>query len=794
MPAKRVRDQAAPGKRKPSSTPEPAQVLLEKLQTSETKYRRLFETAQDGILLLDAKTGEITDVNPYLLDLVGYPYDRIAGKKLWDIGPFVDRATAKQAFETLLKDRYIRYEDLPLQTATGARVQVEFVSNVYPVDGRDVIQCNIRDITQRKACEAARGSEEMQKDLALAASELGIWNFDLVTGTARRSLRHDQIFGYPALLPEWTYELFLSHVIAEDRDAVAESFGKALSSKTDWDFTCRIRRNDGEVRWIWAKGNPEFNERHEPVTLVGLVQDITERKQEEAVLAESELKYRQVVDNANQAIFAVQGQRIVYLNPMTSKMIGHSSEEVMAKPFTEFIHPGDRDMIVERNTRRLKGEDVPSIYGFRIVRQDGAVRWAELSAVLIDWQGEPATLNFLTDVTERMSAEIERERLLQRQLVLNRITLTLGASTGLKSTLRTLRSEIRSLLDADGFFVSRYQKETGLITALFIVDEGVERDVSTFPSIPLAEEGKGMQSSVLRTGQPLNVPNWIERERTMQTVYHIESDGALAPVPPEDEREGCTKSALLVPLMFEGEAVGVLQVQSRRLNAYSDEDVELLAGVANVAAVSIQNALLVEEVRDGLEGTIAALARTTEMRDPYTSGHQQRVSQLACAIAGKMGLDENTVDSVRVSGLLHDVGKASIPSEILSKPGKLTAIEFSLVKEHARIGFHLLSEIAFPWPVAEIVLQHHERLDGSGYPKGLKGDAIKLGARILAVADVVEAMSSHRPYRPALGIGAALQEIQEHQGKLYDSGAVEACVQLLADGFEFAPTRVSPAP
>jgi len=794
MPAKRVRDQAAPGKRKPSSTREPAQVLLEKLQTSERKYRRLFETAQDGILLLDAETGEITDVNPYLLDLVGYPYDRIAGKKLWDIGPFVDRATAKQAFETLRKDRYIRYEDLPLQTATGTRVQVEFVSNVYPVDGRDVIQCNIRDITQRKACEAARGSEEMQKDLALAVGELGIWNFDLVTGTARRSLRHDQIFGYPALLPEWTYEMFLGHVIAEDRDAVAESFGKALSSKTGWDLTCRIRRNDGEVRWIWAKGKPAFNEQHEPVALFGLVQDITERKQEEVVFAESELKYRQVVNNAGQAIFVVQGQRIVYLNPMTSKMIGSSSEEVMAKPFTEFIHPEDRDMIVERNTRRLKGEDVPSIYGFRIVRQDGTVRWVELNTVRMDWQGEPATLNFLTDITERVSAETERERLLQRQLVLNRITLTLGASMGLKSTLRTLRSEIHSLLDADGFFVSRYQKETGLITALFIVDEGVERDASTFPSIPLAEEGKGMQSSVLRTGQPLNVPNWIEREHTMQTVYHIESDGALAPVPPENEREGCTQSALLVPLMFEGEAVGVLQVQSNRLNAYSDEDVALLAGVANVAAVSIQNALLVEEVRDGLEGTIEALARTTEMRDPYTSGHQQRVSQLACAIAEKMGLSEKTVAGVRVSGLLHDVGKVSIPAEILSKPGKLTATEFSLVKEHVRIGFDVLKGIVFPWPVAEIVLEHHERLDGSGYPKGLKGDAINLGARILAVADVVEAMSSHRPYRPALGIDAALAEIREHQGKLYDSGAVEACVQLLADGFEFAPTRVSPAP
>ena len=158
-----------------------------------------------------------------------------------------------------------------------------------------------------------------------------------------------------------------------------------------------------------------------------------------------------------------------------------------------------------------------------------------------------------------------------------------------------------------------------------------------------------------------------------------------------------------------------------------------------------------------------------------------------------MGLGEKAVDSVRISGLLHDLGKASIPAEILSKPGKLTPIEFSLVEEHVRIGFDVLKKITFPWPVAEIVLQHHERMDGSGYPQGLKGDAILLEAKILAVADVVEAMSSHRPYRPALGIDAALAEITDHQGKLYDSSVVETCLQLFVAGFEFAEAGAEPS-
>jgi len=152
-----------------------------------------------------------------------------------------------------------------------------------------------------------------------------------------------------------------------------------------------------------------------------------------------------------------------------------------------------------------------------------------------------------------------------------------------------------------------------------------------------------------------------------------------------------------------------------------------------------------------------------------------------------MNLPQDQTEGIRLAGLVHDIGKISIPAEILSKPGKLSETEYQLIQAHPQIGYDILKSITFPWPVAEIVLQHHERLDGSGYPQGLKGDAILLEAKILAVADVVEAMASHRPYRPALGIDAALQEIKQQQGKLYDSSVVEACVQLFADDFEFAP-------
>jgi len=179
-----------------------------------------------------------------------------------------------------------------------------------------------------------------------------------------------------------------------------------------------------------------------------------------------------------------------------------------------------------------------------------------------------------------------------------------------------------------------------------------------------------------------------------------------------------------------------------------------------------------------LDGVIKAMALTVETRDPYTSGHQRRVAHLAKAIATEMKLPDDTVDAVTMAAAIHDIGKISIPAEILSKPGKLSEIEFDIIRTHCTVGYEILEPIDFPWPLANIVLQHHERLDGSGYPHGLSGDDIRLESRIIMVADVVEAIASHRPYRPALGIDIALDEITSRRNGFYDSDVVEACMTL----------------
>ncbi len=200
-----------------------------------------------------------------------------------------------------------------------------------------------------------------------------------------------------------------------------------------------------------------------------------------------------------------------------------------------------------------------------------------------------------------------------------------------------------------------------------------------------------------------------------------------------------------------------------------------------------------DRLERSLEGTFQAMSKTLELRDPYMAGHQHRVSALAVAIARDMNLAWDKVEGLRFAGTIHDIGKIAAPAEIVGKPGRLTKTELQLVKDHPRAGYEMVKDIAFPWPIAHIILQHHERLDGSGYPEGLAGDAILPEARILAVADVVEALCSLRPYRPALGIEKALEEVRQGRGIRYDARAVDVCIRLFREKrFSFKTEKEAP--
>jgi hypothetical protein len=277
-----------------------------------------------------------------------------------------------------------------------------------------------------------------------------------------------------------------------------------------------------------------------------------------------------------------------------------------------------------------------------------------------------------------------------------------------------------------------------------------------------------------------------------RTSQDLLKDPAMLPWHARLARHGIAACASF-PLSNGTGGFAVLTIYAAEADAFDTDELKLLQELANDLAFGIRSVrehtageALNERWRASLEATIGAIASTSELRDPYTAGHQQRVGRLAVAIARALHLSDDQIEGLYLAGIVHDVGKIDIPAEILSKPGTLHKLQYLLIQAHAEAGYDILKGIDFPWPIAEMVRQHHERLDGSGYPQGLKGEAILPEAKILAVADVVEAMMSHRPYRASLGIEAALAEIEEGKGRLYDAEAVEACVTLFREnGFTF---------
>ncbi len=262
------------------------------------------------------------------------------------------------------------------------------------------------------------------------------------------------------------------------------------------------------------------------------------------------------------------------------------------------------------------------------------------------------------------------------------------------------------------------------------------------------------------------------------------------------------RACIALPLRDDGNVFGVITLHASTPQAFTEDEVALLSEMAEDIAFGIVSLRMrgqrdqavaerqryLDQLQDRLQDTVQAISATVEKRDPYTAGHQRRVADLAAGIAGEMKLHHEQVYAIHLAGIVHDLGKISVPAEILSKPARLTEVEYSLIKIHPQTGFDILKDIDFPWPVAQMVLQHHERMDGSGYPQGLKGDAILLEARILAVADVIEAMASHRPYRAGLGIDAALEEILRNRGTLYDADVVDATARLFRErGYRFKP-------
>jgi len=487
---------------------------------------------------------------------------------------------------------------------------------------------------------------------------------------------------------------------------------------------------------------------------------VAERTQE---LKESEEKYRRLVELSPDAIGVYRNGKWVYANPAAIKLFGgKKAEEFIGKPILDLVHPDFHEIINNRVRKALKKRKSVPLMEEKLLKLDGQPFDAEVAASPIDYEGKLAAIVVARDITERKTAEKNKERAHHMQRVLRDIL-----SISLQPI--TIREMLTKCLDAILASSSTFNflNESAMFLA---TDNEKELELIAHRGLP---EALQLTCARLPFGKCLCGQAALRQEIIF--VDHVDEQH-------ENRYEGIQNHGhYCVPIVSKNKVLGVFNTYLPAGYEKKDEDVQFLGMLADTLGLAIESKQAEVELKKSLTGTIAAVSKAVEARDPYTAGHQQRVAQLACAIAQEMGLDKEQINGLRMGATIHDIGKIQIPAEILAKPGRLTPTEYELIKNHAQVGYDILKDIAFPWPVADVAHQHHERLDGSGYPQGLKGDEICLEARIVAVADVVEAIASHRPYRPALGIDVALEEIESKRGQFYCQHAVDACLKIFAE-------------
>jgi PAS domain S-box-containing protein len=488
----------------------------------------------------------------------------------------------------------------------------------------------------------------------------------------------------------------------------------------------RFIAKDGTIKYGEVSGSPMMRN-GKIIGIISVARNITERKRAEDALQVSEKYFKEITENSSDIIVITdKNGDIKYCSRSTERFTGYKPEELIGRNVIRIIHPDDVKRAVGDFGKAILAKDSAIPNGFRIVHKDGSERYFEgLGKNLLD---NPSVAGFIMnvhDTTERKQADeaLRESERKYKSLIDNFQDIILTINLEGKITFAS-----QSIKEKLGY----ESAETINMSILdFVQEEDHQRVMENLQKGMKGEKITGFQIQVItKSGKRVFFESFFSR------VYK------------------------------DGEVVGA-QAIIKDITESKRAEEELKQSF--------------ERMRKALGATVQSISMIVEMKDPYTAGHQQRVSDLARAISTEMGLSADQRDFIRTASAIHDIGKISIPAEILSKSTKLTDMEFNLIKTHAQSGHDILKDIEFPWPVADVVLQHHERMDGSGYPQGLKGNDIFLEARIMAVADVVEAMASHRPYRPSLGIDCALDEISRNKGILYDADVVDACLKLFQE-------------
>jgi len=466
----------------------------------------------------------------------------------------------------------------------------------------------------------------------------------------------------------------------------------------------------------------------------GLSRDITDRKQADEELRESEESLRSYLENAPDGIYMsdLEGN-FLYGNRMCEEITGYRREELIGKNFLELNLLSENSLNEAVRLLQANMEGKPTGPDeIELITKEGRLIPVEVNTSVFQRMGQRVVLASVRDITERKRAE---------------------------EHLKKSEEKYRTILEDmdEGYFEIDLAGNFTFVNDAECQDLGYSRDeligmsYRQYSDEATAKKLYELFHDIYNTGKP---------DKGFHGQF-ISKDGRQHF---NEVSASLIRDANDNPIGF----LGISQDVTERKKAEEDLKKTL------------------ENLRKSFGVTIQVMVSAIEARDPYTAGHQIRAADLARAIATGMGLPQEKIEGIRMAGSIHDIGKLSIPAEILSKPTKLSDIEFSLIKEHARKGYEMLKNVESHWPLAEIVYQHHERMNGSGYPRNLKGEEILIEARILAVADVAEAMASHRPYRAALGIDAALKEIEDNKGTLYDAKAADACLRLFREkGFNF---------
>ena len=692
------------------------------LLASEEKYRLLVENANEAILVIQG--GRIKFANSKAADFSGCSIGELVSRPMVEFICEPDRPAVEAYFNKIteeLADKALSFRSVNKQGKIGWAE-----ANGAPIiwEAEPAILVFIADISERKQAEKA---------LLERVRELGcIADVSRLAEKPRISIEEFVQGAVSLLPPAWQYpEICCARITMDSKE-----FKTANFRETKWSQSADIkidRKKFGVVTVCYLEEKPASEEgpflkeeRSVINTVAELLGHILQHRRSETEIRASETKFRTIFDNANDGLLLadMEYKKFHSGNAAICRMLGYSREEIKNVGITD-IHP-EKDMphVLEQFEKQARKE-IAVAQSLPVKRKDGSVFYADISSAPVEISGKRFLLGIFRDITERKHSE---------------------------EALRCSERKYRQLFE--GSFEGIYQStfDGRLLTA--------NRSYICMFGYPLE-----IDLATIDVWKHYAIPD--DRQRWLEVLA----------------RDGYVQNLEKIQKKKDGTPFVVLE--NARLVKNPDGSAQYIEGILT-DITDLKNAerelkASFDKSRRALRSTIKAMSSLVEIRDPYTAGHQRRVAALSEAIARDMGLTQDKLSEIHMTATIHDLGKNAIPTGLLAKPAKLTALEFEMIKTHAQVGYEILKDLDFPWPIDQVVYQHHERLDGSGYPRGLKGDEILLEARILAVADVVEAMLSHRPYRPALGLDAALAEIEKNAGRLYDPDIVASCLRLFKE-------------